>query len=181
MTPGAVNQMVNPASEVKPSARTMQLLKLIVATHRPDAIHPETMELREGAFTAQENKLISDIRALPEPERERVYKIIYSVLTTYQDKPAKPVRFTAHKAHRDIQDVNSKLPPDFAENVGKALARKMSGAGEGPLPSGEVGGSNAPSGQRTGRTDPRQSGRRTSPGPAPESREIGKDSGPHKK
>ena len=42
MTSGAVNQLVNPNSPVRPSQTTLRLFKLIVASQLPEAINTTT-------------------------------------------------------------------------------------------------------------------------------------------
>lgn len=180
MTTSAVNQIVNPASPVRPSPVTMRLLKLIVATQRPDAIHPETMALKEGVFTQQELKLIEDIRTLSDADRQRVYQIFYGVLAPYLEKhPPPSAKYPPHKPRGKV--ISSDFPPGMVSGVARAMNKKFAHGAEGSSPSDEAGGSSAPDQPRTRHTGPPSSGRRTTPEQAPGSREGGKDSGHHKK
>src|ERR1700683_480616 len=78
-TPSAINHLVNPDHPNLPTQTMMQLLKLIIASERPDLINPQTFELKEtgpGANQAfahlspRERELIESLKRLPPGEQE---------------------------------------------------------------------------------------------------------------
>src|ERR1700678_1587590 len=80
-TPSAVNHLLNPRHPNQPTQSTMHLLKLIVASERPD-LFGSAFELKEtsgGAkrpsltLTAKELGLIERIRDLTRQEQAKVY------------------------------------------------------------------------------------------------------------
>jgi hypothetical protein len=88
-TPSAVNHLVNPDHPNKPSQTTLQLLKLIIASERPDLINARTFELKEGPAATlpgavrlgdREREMIEGLRKLPPAEREKVYSVISALL-----------------------------------------------------------------------------------------------------
>jgi len=86
MTSGAVNQIVNPNSPVRPSLTTLRLFKLIVAARRPEAINPKTLELKEdpGAnLSAPERKLIDALREIPDSELPRMFAVMHGVVSAF--------------------------------------------------------------------------------------------------
>jgi hypothetical protein len=69
----------------------MQLLKLIIASERPDLINPQTYMLKEepaqtkleaGGLSPQERELIEKLKQLPAAEQQKVYSIIFVLLKT---------------------------------------------------------------------------------------------------
>jgi plasmid maintenance system antidote protein VapI len=97
-TPSAINHLVNPDHPNKPTATMMQLLKLIIASERPDLINAQTFELKEtapGAYGAQprlsprEREVIEGLKQLPPAEQEKVYAIINALLRTVGRKGGK--------------------------------------------------------------------------------------------
>lgn len=131
MTSSAVNQIVNPSSPVRPSPVTMRLLKLIVTSHLPEAMSAAPMALREDAakdpVTAPEHKLLSDLRALPEEERDRVYEIFNSVLSTYGPKPSqKPVKYTSSRSRGRM--ITSDKPSSRVADVLQKVEEQLPGA-----------------------------------------------------
>jgi hypothetical protein len=89
MTSGAVNQIVNPNSPVRPSGTTLRLFKLMVASARPEAINSRTLELKEVAPpppTVEERKLVEAIRALPPSDLPMVHAILRSVVDTFSSR-----------------------------------------------------------------------------------------------
>jgi hypothetical protein len=83
MTSGAVNQLVNPNSPVRPSQTTLRLFKLIVAAQRPEAINTKTLELKAdpgSALSLPERKLIDAIRRIPTSELPRAYAVVHGVI-----------------------------------------------------------------------------------------------------
>jgi transcriptional regulator with XRE-family HTH domain len=88
-TPSAINHLVNPDHPNKPTQTMMQLLKLIIASERPDHINTQTYELRETPYGVkpeasilgmQEGELIEKLRQFPPEDRERLYSIIIAML-----------------------------------------------------------------------------------------------------
>jgi len=84
-TPSAINHLVNPDHPNKPTQTMMQLLKLIIASERPDLINAQTYELRETQYgvkpetpvlSTQEWELIEKLRRFPPEDQERLYWII---------------------------------------------------------------------------------------------------------
>jgi plasmid maintenance system antidote protein VapI len=86
MTSGAVNQLVNPNSPVRPSQTTLRLFKLIVASQRPEAINAKTLELKadpEAALSLPERKLIEALRKIPAAEVPRAYAVVHGVINGF--------------------------------------------------------------------------------------------------
>ena len=86
MTSGAVNQLVNPNSPVRPSQTTLRLFKLIVASLRPEAINAKTLELKadpETALSLPERKLLDALRKIPPSETPRAYAVIHGVVNGF--------------------------------------------------------------------------------------------------
>ena len=97
-TPSAINHLVNPDHPNQPTQTMMQLLKLIIASERPDLINPQTYELREappGAklaynhLTPRERHLIEGLKRLPPLEQDKVYAVIEALLRTIGGKGGK--------------------------------------------------------------------------------------------
>jgi transcriptional regulator with XRE-family HTH domain len=97
-TPSAINHLVNPDHPNKPSESTMQLLKIIIASERPDLINPQTSELKEtpsGAklnaawLSPRERKLIEGLQKLSAADQAKVYAIIDSLLGAISPKTGK--------------------------------------------------------------------------------------------
>jgi transcriptional regulator with XRE-family HTH domain len=97
-TPSAINHLVNPDHPNKPTATMMQLLKLIIASERPDLMNAYTFEFNEspptpygGAprLTARELDVINGLKQLPPAEQEKVYAIIKALLGTIGRKNGK--------------------------------------------------------------------------------------------
>jgi plasmid maintenance system antidote protein VapI len=89
ITPSAINHLVNPDHPNKPTQTMMQLLKLIIASERPDLINAQTFELREAApgakwdamhLTPRERELIEGLKQLPPAEQEKIYAVIEALL-----------------------------------------------------------------------------------------------------
>jgi hypothetical protein len=90
-TPSAINHLVNPDHPNKPTQTMMQLLKLIIASERPDLLNPQTYMLREeppaakpeiASLRLQERDLIERLRQFPPAEQERLYAMIIAMLKT---------------------------------------------------------------------------------------------------
>ena|ERR1700733_346846 len=90
-SPSAINHLVNPDHPNKPTQTMMQLLKLIIASERPDLINPQTYELKETSYSAkpesaglnmQELEIMERLRQFPPSEQERLYAIIIALLKT---------------------------------------------------------------------------------------------------
>jgi plasmid maintenance system antidote protein VapI len=88
-TPSAINHLVNPDHPNQPTQTMMQLLKLIIASERPDLINPQTYELKEAAsgyksahphLTQRERELLEGLKQLPLEEQDRLYSIINAFL-----------------------------------------------------------------------------------------------------
>ena len=88
-TPSAINHLVNPDHPNKPTQTMMQLLKLIIASERPDLINAQTYELKETAegaklpiaqLSARERELIEGLKQLPPAEQEKIYAVIEVML-----------------------------------------------------------------------------------------------------
>jgi hypothetical protein len=88
-TPSAINHLVNPDHPNQPTQTMMQLLKLIIASERPDLINPQTYELKEepsGAkpeaaqLSPRERELIGRLKQLPFAEQEKVYAVIEAMM-----------------------------------------------------------------------------------------------------
>jgi transcriptional regulator with XRE-family HTH domain len=86
-TPAAVNHLVNPDHPNKPTETTLQLLKLIIASERPE-LFEAAFKLKEGPrlnddqskLNAKERGLIELFRqALPE-EQEKIYAVIKAIV-----------------------------------------------------------------------------------------------------
>jgi plasmid maintenance system antidote protein VapI len=97
-TPSAINHLVNPDHPNKPTQTMMQLLKLIIASERPDLINAQTYELKETAqgakpavpqLSARERELIEGLKQLPPEEQERVYGVIEVLLRSTARKGGK--------------------------------------------------------------------------------------------
>lgn len=99
-TPSAINHLVNPDHPNKPTQTMMQLLKLIIASERPDLINTQTFELKEatghyGANTEslglnfREMELIGKMRKLPSSEQDRIYAIIFAMLESWRNEGGK--------------------------------------------------------------------------------------------
>jgi|SRR5579862_5426461 len=96
-TPAAVNHLVNPAHPNKPTQTTLQLLKLIIASERPD-LFEAAFELKEGPsglkpdhnkLSHKEKALIEMLRQAPPAEQERVYAVIRAMLNQGAEKQPK--------------------------------------------------------------------------------------------
>ncbi len=95
-TPSAINHLINPEHPNKPTQTTMQLLKLIIASERPELINSKTFELKEGplaapeaaGLTPREREMLLKLKQLPESEQEKVYAVILALLGT-SGKPGK--------------------------------------------------------------------------------------------
>jgi len=86
MTSGAVNQLVNVNSPVRPSQTTLRLFKLIVAAQRPEAINAKTLELKAdpgSALSLPERKLIEALRRIPGPDLPRAYAVVHGVINGF--------------------------------------------------------------------------------------------------
>src|SRR5271154_6057253 len=90
-TPSAINHLVNTDHPNKPTQTMMQLLKLIIASERPDLINAQTYELRETAtaakpptpqLSARERELIVALKQQPPAEQEKIYAVIEALLRT---------------------------------------------------------------------------------------------------
>jgi hypothetical protein len=90
-TPSAVNHLVNPNHPNKPTKTMMQLLKLIIASERPDLLNPQTYVLKEthyglkedgSSLSPQEWLLIYKLRDFPPSEQEKLYAVIFALLKT---------------------------------------------------------------------------------------------------
>jgi plasmid maintenance system antidote protein VapI len=97
-TPSAINHLVNPDHPNKPTQTMMQLLKLIIASERPDLINAQTFELKDApnaikpetaSLSAREKELLEKLRQLPPLEQEKVYAIIMALLKTMGAQGAK--------------------------------------------------------------------------------------------
>jgi len=97
-TPSAINHLVNPDHPNQPTLTMMQLLKLIIASERPDLINPQTFELTEappGAklayhhLTPRDQAVLAGLKKLPADEQEKVYAIIEALLRTIGRKGGK--------------------------------------------------------------------------------------------
>jgi len=95
-TPAAVNHLVNPDHPNKPTQTTLQLLKLIIATERPE-LFETAFELKEGApaknepgrLNAKERGLIEMLRQAPPEEQEKIYAVIKAMLNRGGGKNSK--------------------------------------------------------------------------------------------
>jgi hypothetical protein len=96
-TPAAVNHLVNPAHPNKPTQTTLQLLKLIIASERPE-LFETAFELKEGPagpkpnhtkLSQKERALVEMLRRAPAEEQERVYAVIKAMLTRSGGKSSK--------------------------------------------------------------------------------------------
>ncbi len=89
-TPSAINHRINPEHPNKPTQTTMQLLKVIIASERPDLINSKTFELKEGplatpeaaSLSPREREMLLRLKQLPESEQEKVYAVILALLGT---------------------------------------------------------------------------------------------------
>jgi transcriptional regulator with XRE-family HTH domain len=89
-TPSAINHLMNPDHSNKPTQTTMQLLKLIIASERPELINTQTFELKEGplatpeaaSLSPREREILVKLKHLPEADQEKVYAIIEALLQT---------------------------------------------------------------------------------------------------
>jgi plasmid maintenance system antidote protein VapI len=98
-TPSAINHLVNPDHPNKPTRTMMQLLKLIIASERPDLIDAQTYELKEAApgtkpnavqLSPKERELLEKLKQLPPAEQEKVYAVIDALLRAIGRKRRKP-------------------------------------------------------------------------------------------
>jgi hypothetical protein len=86
-TPAAVNHLVNPDHPNKPTQTTLQLLKLIIASERPE-LFEAAFELKEGPpsksdhpkLSAKEGGLIELFRQASPEEQEKIYAVIKAML-----------------------------------------------------------------------------------------------------
>ena len=94
-TPSPINHLVNPDHPNKPTQTTLQLLKLIIASEKPDLINPQTYELREaqhskkstaGSLSGRERELIEKMQQLAPEDQEKIYAIIIALLRTLGGK-----------------------------------------------------------------------------------------------
>lgn len=94
-TPSAINHLINADHPNKPTQTMMQLLKLIIASERPDLINAQTYELREeppkpkpesAQLNKRERDLIEKLKELPASEQEKVYGIIAALLKSMGGK-----------------------------------------------------------------------------------------------
>ena len=86
MTSGAVNQIVNPNSTVRPSPTTLRLFKLMVAAQRPERLDAHGLEGKEGpetSFTPAERRLVDRIRQVNPQDRPMLYAVIHAIITVY--------------------------------------------------------------------------------------------------
>jgi transcriptional regulator with XRE-family HTH domain len=97
-TPSAINHLLNPNHPNKPTQTMMQLLKLIIASERPDLLNPQTYELREeppgtkpeaASLSPQERELIAKLRQFPPEDQERLYAIIIAMLKSMSGQGGK--------------------------------------------------------------------------------------------
>ena len=88
-TPSAINHLLNPNHPNKPTQTMMQLLKLIIASERPDLFNTQAYELREepprpkpetASLSLRERELIEKLRQFPQQDQERLYAIIIAML-----------------------------------------------------------------------------------------------------
>jgi plasmid maintenance system antidote protein VapI len=98
-TPSAINHLVNPEHPNQPTQTMMQLLKLIIASERPDLINPQTYELKDAPSGAKaeaaqlsprERALLERLKQLPPSEQEKVYAVIEALLRASGRKGGKP-------------------------------------------------------------------------------------------
>ncbi len=94
-SPSAINHLVNPDHPNKPTQTMMQLLKLIIASERPDLINPQTYMLKEepssqkpeaASFSLRERLLLEKLKQLPPADQEKVYAVIIALLKTMGDE-----------------------------------------------------------------------------------------------
>src|SRR5580658_10408408 len=87
-TPSAINHLVNPDHPNKPTETMMQLLKIIIASERPDLINAKTFELKEeppgkkpeaASLRPRERELIEKLRQLPPDVQEQIYPVIITL------------------------------------------------------------------------------------------------------
>jgi len=89
MTSGAVNQIVNPKSTVRPSRTTLQLFKLMVASLRPEAINPQTMELKDKpleGLALDEMRLLELLRRIAPERRALAIEAATGLLEAFRGK-----------------------------------------------------------------------------------------------
>ncbi len=88
-TPSAINHLLNPNHPNKPTQTMMQLLKLIIASERPDLFNTQTYELREeparpkteaASLSLRERDLIEKLRQFPQDDQDRLYAIIMTLV-----------------------------------------------------------------------------------------------------
>jgi transcriptional regulator with XRE-family HTH domain len=89
ITPSAINHLVNPDHPNSPTQTMMQLLKLIIASERPDLINAQTFEFKPtvpGAklpatqLSPRERRLIEGLRQLPSAEQGKIYAVTEALL-----------------------------------------------------------------------------------------------------
>lgn len=87
-TPSAINHLLNSNHPNRPTQTTLQLLKLIIASERPD-LFDSAFELKDSAdgskppspkLTPKELALIERIRKLTPEEQAKVYAVINAML-----------------------------------------------------------------------------------------------------
>ena len=95
-TPAAVNHLVNPDHPNKPTQTTLQLLKWIIASERPE-LFETAFELKEGPpskndpgrLNAKERGLIEMLRQAAPEEQEKIYAVIKAMLNRGGGKQSK--------------------------------------------------------------------------------------------
>ena len=87
ITPGAVSQICS--GRTRPRAATLNLLKLMLAHEKPEAL-----ALRESrgrpALRNWERELLDDLGKLPEAQREQLLRIIKNMIRAMQSAGRRP-------------------------------------------------------------------------------------------
>jgi transcriptional regulator with XRE-family HTH domain len=77
ITPGAVSQLCS--GKTRPHARTLNLLKLIIAHEMPDALRLHESQ-RSAALGPWESELLEGLRRLRASDRERLLPIFHQLI-----------------------------------------------------------------------------------------------------
>jgi len=88
-SPSAVNHLLNPDHPNRPAASTLRLLKLVIATERPDFFKRGLLDLKDGAanspepskLSAKEFRLIEQLRSVSPDDQKKIYAVVTAMVS----------------------------------------------------------------------------------------------------
>src|ERR1700744_4703807 len=83
-SPSAINRLLNPNPPNRPSESTLRLLKMIIATERPDFFKRGALDLKDAVanspdpskLSAKELRLIEQLRSVSPEEQKKICAVV---------------------------------------------------------------------------------------------------------